>query len=84
MDVLLQDIRFGARMLFKSPGFTAVAIMSLALGIGANTAVFSVINAALFTALPYRDSQSIVLVWSEEKALPGDAAKIQLYRKLNQ
>jgi len=68
MDVLLQDIRFGARMLFKSPGFTAVAIMSLALGIGANTAVFSVINAALFTALPYRDSQSIVLVWSEEKA----------------
>jgi putative ABC transport system permease protein len=68
METLLQDIRFGARMLFKSPGFTAVAIISLALGIGANTAVFSVINAALLKALPYHEPQSIILVWGEDKA----------------
>src|SRR3954470_8992646 len=76
MDTLLQDIRFAARMLFKSPGFTAVAIVSLALGIGANTAVFSVINAVLLKALPYHEPQSIVLVWGEDKAAGSSRGQV--------
>src|SRR6476619_1995712 len=76
MDTLLQDIRFAVRMLFKSPGFTAVAIISLALGIGANTAVFSVVNAALLKTLPYQTPESLVLVWGEDKAAGSSRGQI--------
>ncbi len=63
MDTLLQDVRYGFRTLWQSPGFTAVAIITLALGIGANTAMFSVINSVLFHSLPFRDSSRVMFLW---------------------
>jgi putative ABC transport system permease protein len=60
---VIQDLRFGARMSCKSPGFTPIAALTLALGIGANTAIFSVINSALIKSLPYPGAAHLVNVW---------------------
>jgi putative ABC transport system permease protein len=63
METILQDLRYGFRMLWKSPGFTLVAVATLALGIGANTAMFSVINSVLFHSMPFRDAGRVMVVW---------------------
>ena len=64
IEGLLRDLRFGLRMLVKNPGFAIPAVLILALGIAANTAIFSVVNAVLLRPLPYQDAERLLTVWS--------------------
>src|SRR5205085_6869772 len=63
LSVLKQDLRFALRSLRRQPAFTAIAVITLALGIGANTAIFSVINAVMLTPLPYREPERLLMLW---------------------
>jgi len=72
MDVILQDLRYGIRKLVKNPGVTAVVVLALALGIGANTAIFSVVNAILLHPLAFKDPGRIAMVWMDNRKLGVD------------
>src|SRR5450432_2172352 len=69
--LLLSDIRYGLRLLRRTPGFAGLAVVTLALGIGATTAVFSLVNAVLLRDLPYRDSGRLVFLYEPIPGIPG-------------
>ena len=72
MTTLLQDVSYGVRMLVKHRGLTMVAVLTLALGIGANTTIFSFVNAVLLRPLPFADSDQLVLAYTRTNKIPRD------------
>lgn len=89
LESIIRDLRYGVRSLRRAPGFTVVASLTLALGIGAATAVFSVVNGVLIKPLPYPDSEALVSIWHMSKAsnnpgeVPISATQFFTYRDEN-
>src|SRR5258708_34755275 len=84
MDSIFQDLRFGARMLLRAPGISFAVILTLALGIGANSAMFSLVDALVLRALPYQDPANLAVIWDRDAQgvqWPASAANLLDWRK---
>ena len=66
METLIKDLRYGVRSLLKRPGFAVVVVLTLALGVGANTAIFSIVHAVLLRPLPFPDQERLVVAWEKD------------------
>jgi len=81
LETLMQDVRYGIRMLRKNPGFAAVAVLTLALGIGASTAIFTVINAVMLRPLPYAHPERLAMLWPQQPMVSVSKAEFAEFRK---
>src|SRR5260370_38208998 len=84
MDSLLRDVRFGARMLLRAPGISLAVMLTVALGIGANSAMFSLVDALVLRALPYQDPSKLAVIWDRDAQgvqWPASAANFLDWRK---
>ena len=89
LDTFTKDLRFGLRMLLRKPGFTVAAVLALALGVGANTAIFTVLNAVVLRPLPYPNADRLVMLWAENSVDGVGQAQLSPvnfmdYRRLDQ
>jgi hypothetical protein len=84
LETLWQDVRHGGRMLRKNPGFTAVAVLTLGLGIGGSTGVFSLINGVVLRPLPYLDAERLVLIWTESQASSNERSAYASFAVIRQ